>query len=506
MVSAGADKKRKSTLDHPVSPPPLRRKIQSSTTKSSVASFFTPTSQKPPEKIIWQERAPDDDTPATLLVGKFSPSNVDDDPARDTPNITRRKIAAFDFDSTLILTSSGKTFASNANDWKWWHASVPGILQKLYKEEGYQVVVLSNQGGLSMKGDTKGPKAGKQAKIDTFKAKTSAVFNQLDIPINIYAATGKDMYRKPRIGMWEELLDDYDIDTTKDLDLENSIFVGDAAGRHASHGKAKDFSCSDRNFAENVGIKFYTPEEYFLHEEPRPFTRTFDPSTYIESSPTITSQKTFSKRNEKEIVLFCGSPGAGKSTFYWRVLEPLGYVRVNQDTLKTRDKCVKVAGEQLADGKSVVIDNTNPNVEVRGIWVELAKKYSVPIRCISFTTPMQMCQHNDTVRALNQIMNPEKRAILPGMAFNSFTSRYQKPAPAEGFQDITEIDFKVPADPRGGLLMQSLSTSQRSSKEMRSKSKYGYDIGIDENLEMWCHPMCPKPSCMMFNQSRHTEE
>jgi bifunctional polynucleotide phosphatase/kinase len=46
--------------------------------------------------------------------------------------------------------------------------------------------------------------------------------------------------------MWSELLEDYDIHNPDDIDLENSIFVGDAGGRKASHGKPKDFSCSDR--------------------------------------------------------------------------------------------------------------------------------------------------------------------------------------------------------------------------------------------------------------------
>lgn len=37
-------------------------------------------------------------------------------------------------------------------------------------------------------------------------------------------------------------------------DKNNSYFVGDAAGR------ANDFASTDRKFALNVGIQFYTPE------------------------------------------------------------------------------------------------------------------------------------------------------------------------------------------------------------------------------------------------------
>ena len=43
----------------------------------------------------------------------------------------------------------------------------------------------------------------------------------------------------------------------------------------------------------------------------------------------------FAKRNERDIVVLCGSPGVGKSTFYWTEIEPHGYERVNQDILKS---------------------------------------------------------------------------------------------------------------------------------------------------------------------------
>lgn len=44
-----------------------------------------------------------------------------------------------------------------------------------------------------------------------------------------------------------------------------------------------------RNFAANVGIEFKTPEEYFLHEEPLPFTRSFEPAAFLSTASTTST-------------------------------------------------------------------------------------------------------------------------------------------------------------------------------------------------------------------------
>lgn len=169
-----------------------------------------------------------------------------------------------------------------------------------------------------------------------FKQRCSAVLSQLNIPLTVYAATGSDIFRKPRTGMWKEMCKDYGLDEAS-IDRPNSVFVGDAGGRKAYliGGKAipKDFSCSDRNLAHNIGIAFKTPEEYFLGEKPRDFARDFDLIDFPFAGDQEEGIK-FEKKNKQELVLYCGPPGAGKSTFFWKHLKPLGFERVNQDILK----------------------------------------------------------------------------------------------------------------------------------------------------------------------------
>jgi len=151
----------------------------------------------------------------------------------------------------------------------------------------------------------------------------------------------------------------------------------------------------------------------------------------------------FTKNSPQELVIFCGSPGAGKSTFYWDVLQPLGYERVNQDILKSRDRCIKKATELLGAGFSVAVDNTNADIETRKHWVNLAQEFNVPIRCVRFMASSRLAEHNDAVRAMNpNTMNPEKRSLLPGIAFKSFQQRLQEPTLKEGFQDIYKVDFE----------------------------------------------------------------
>ena len=138
---------------------------------------------------------------------------------------------------------------------------------------------------------------------------------------------------------------------------------------------------------------------------------------------------------------------------------------IHKLSLPQRDKCMKVASSLLSEQKSVAVgmiavllvtiprprsltnsiaDNTNADPETRAVWVQLAQKFGIPIRCAYFTAPAKLCEHNDTVRALSKDhFNPEKRSILPHSAFAGFAARFKEPKVKEGFQDIITIEFQV---------------------------------------------------------------
>jgi len=76
-----------------------------------------------------------------------------------------------------------------------------------------------------------------------------------------------DIYRKPNIGMFQVVQSLYRV-KGYEIDLENSVFVGDAAGRLAkAKQQFRDHSNTDFKWAVNVGVQFLTPEEYFLGDE-----------------------------------------------------------------------------------------------------------------------------------------------------------------------------------------------------------------------------------------------
>lgn len=338
------------------------------------------------------------------------------------------KIASFDMDSTLILTKSGKKFAENASDWVWWNEAVPKKLKTDY-QAGYKIVIISNQGGVSSGMVTS----------NTLKSKFIQLQKSLKFPFQFLCSTHSDENRKPSTGMWKYFTKHCNGD--QEVDMSKSFYCGDAAGRPKTKLRAKDFSDSDRKFAINCGLEFKTPEMYFLNEKEKLPELGFDIKQFKKQegkSPIGNEEEKSLGSEEKEMILFVGGPGSGKSTFWSKYLSD--YVRVNNDTLKTKEKCMKVAREALDSGKSCVIDNTDPDIETRSRYTQIAKEKKVPIRCFFFDFDKTLCMHNNKQRKLNT-HRKHFSGKVGDVIIHTYYKKLQVPTTAEGFSEVKKISF-----------------------------------------------------------------
>lgn len=162
-----------------------------------------------------------------------------------------------------------------------------------------------------------------------------------------------------------------------------------------------------RYFALNAGISFFTPEEFFVE---RKFTvptasvaivqalhavfRMDETKSHdMETTPPRPTQIVASDAarigtvplqlavGKQEMVVLVGSPSAGKTTFFERYFAPHSYAHINRDTLGSTAKCVHQCRAALKEGLSVVIDNTNPSIATRKLYLDVAKEIGVPVRC-----------------------------------------------------------------------------------------------------------------------------
>lgn len=367
------------------------------------------------------------------------------DPARSL-----LKIAAFDMDGTLIRPSNGQAHSKTCSDWEWWDPTVKDTLEGLHRD-GFQIVVLSNQKGISV---------GK-VEVETLKSKIGSMLSQLNIPVSFFLASKADVYRKPNRGMWDLVLDMFlasdrtysstEVDTL--VNWEESFYCGDAAGRFPLKKVAKksaspmvsgphnnyeifvkDHSDTDRGFAFNLSLKFFTPEEFFL-KRPAPRSESwkwkqaplFDESASGISSP-LPVMDSIKLSTTQELVVMVGPPGCGKSRIA-KTLEKISsgsnvpYVRVNRDDLKTDAKCEALLRRSLGEGKSVIIDNTNGQAETRIRWLSVAKEYKVSqLRCVYV-----QCE-KETAMSMSRLRNCVTRGLIPNIpdvVFHTYYKRFE---------------------------------------------------------------------------------
>ena len=294
----------------------------------------------------------------------------------------KSKMAAFDYDWTLVCPKDDKIFPKNIDDWKFLYPNIVDIL-KSYHDKGFMIVIFTNQ--------TKEWKI--QQVINVMKILDIPIF----IPIGDYKANKDE--GKPSTTIFNNFLGN------NIINKEESFYVGDALGRKG------DWSDTDKIFAENIGIKYLSPEKMFYVKE-----------EFI--IPEIELSK------EPEIIIMVGYPGSGKTTIVENICNKnKNYIAIHGDEYKTAQKMIKASIEYILEKKSIIYDATNSSIKKRNLYIEFGKKHNYLIKCIHVSVSLDVSYDRSKLR--------EDEKHIPRIAYSVYKKYYEEPTIEEGFTLFT---------------------------------------------------------------------
>ncbi len=164
-------------------------------------------------------------------------------------------------------------------------------------------------------------------------------------------------------------------------------------------------------------------------------------------------------RQDAEVVLVMGLPGAGKTTFAERFVAD-GYQRLNRDEAGgTLRELLPELDRALADGVAkVVLDNTYLSRKSRAEVIRAAAGRGARVRCIWLATTLEDAQVNAVARLVSRygrlpddkeltaLRKRDVAAFLPTAQFRA-QRELEPPDPSEGFSRIDVIPFERRIDP-----------------------------------------------------------
>lgn len=308
------------------------------------------------------------------------------------------KYLILDFDWTLVKPLRGNTFPQNVSDWQWFRPSVLPTL-RAYVQDGFTLVIWSNQT--------------KSWKEDMIRD----VCRQFPARPYVVISRTKSDYKPNTDYFWRELQKSLPGAGPDTMDIVHSRFIGDALGRPGDH------SACDALAAGALGISFMAPEDVFCAPE----------------VPVGECIYPFTRSDVPEVVILCGLPGAGKSTFATWLKDSTQTDSVSVYSIISGDACrssipkmVRAASLVLHHGvaPSVIFDATNVTRAKREMFIAFARERSMRVRCVWIDIPVGLAIDRTIIRAQNG------SKLVPKIAIYTLNKKFEPPQEEEGFQLI----------------------------------------------------------------------
>ena len=136
-----------------------------------------------------------------------------------------------------------------------------------------------------------------------------------------------------------------------------------------------------------------------------------------------------------QAVIFCGIQASGKSTFYKKYFFHT-HVRLSLDLLRTRYRERVFLQTCLQTRQQFVVDNTNPTVSERQVYIQLAKAAGYEVIGYYFESKAE-----EAVRRNNARTGKER---VPEKGMYGTRKRLQIPSFAEGFDTLFYVRIQEP--------------------------------------------------------------
>lgn len=330
------------------------------------------------------------------------------------------KFALFDLDKTLITPKNARnpytlqadsepsnyTFLCDEED-------LFNLLQSL-KRKGYVIAIISNQRRYTDM---------TQNRIEHFRK-----YLEKNLSWSPYIFLGLDKrYAKPSTESFKLLCKllgymyfSLNVEKLRKIEdgIPNFFMVGDASGPKDPFPPYR-YASTDSDFARNLSLLL--SKKYVVCQYIRPI----DIFGSIEITP----------RDYQEMIITVGNPGSGKSTasFY---LQKAGYKVCVSDIIRNKQKMIDCVRKNVSEGKSVVVDATNPEKEKRTEYIKIAKEFKIPVRILWFVRDGR--PFNDTRGIYDTNIGGQRffstyyhKEPVPEVAFNVYSKNFNEPVESE---------------------------------------------------------------------------
>lgn len=130
-----------------------------------------------------------------------------------------------------------------------------------------------------------------------------------------------------------------------------------------------------------------------------------------------------------------GLPGSGKSSVHKESFPE--YLRISQDFLGSKQKCIDYYIDFLKQGKNVLIDRCNVRREDRLLWIGLAAKYGCKsILGVFLDVHPEVCLNRIHKRKGHETIQPEMSLDKKRQIVYNFSSSLELPSLQEGFDSL----------------------------------------------------------------------